>query len=71
MADNVQSDGPSDSSLTSTGSQKPIISSEKNPYLVAFVVVISLIFIWGIALLPAIFYANILPAPAEPKVNTR
>lgn len=70
MADNVLSDGPSDSSLTSTGSQKPIISSEKNPYLVAFVVVISLIFIWGIALLPAIFYANILPAPAESKVNT-
>ena len=68
---NVQSEEISDTSFTSTGSQKPLVNSEKNRCLVAFVVVISLLFIWGIALLPAIFYANKLPAPVERQVNMR
>lgn len=68
---NSGSEDPSDTSFSSTGSQKPLIHKERNRCLVAFVVVISLILIWGIALLPAIFYANKLPAPVEQQVNMR
>lgn len=53
---------------TSSGSETPLIPHERSRVLVTFVVVMGLIFIWGIALLPAIFYANKLPAPPEPHI---
>ena len=58
-------------SYSSSGSERPLIPHERNRPLTAFVVVISLIFVWAIALLPAYFYANKLPAPSERKVNMR
>ena len=68
----VQSQEQSDSSFTSSGGEKPlVVNSAKNRCVVAFVVVVILTFIWGIALLPAIFYANKLPAPMEKQVNMR
>ena len=56
---------------TSSGSETPLIPHERSRLLVTFVVVMGLIFIWGIALLPAIFYANKLPAPPEHHINMR
>lgn len=62
----VQSQETSDNSFTSSGGKKPlVVNSAKNRCVGAFVVVVSLIFIWGIALLPAIFYANKLPVHME------
>ena len=53
-------------SCTSSGSDAPLMPRR---LLVTFVVVMGLMFVWGIALLPAIFYANKLPAPPEPHIN--
>lgn len=58
-------------SCTSSGSDAPPIPRERSRLLVTFVVVMGLMFVWGVALLPAIFYANKLPAPPEPHINTR
>ena len=61
-------------SCTSSGSEAPLIPRERSRVLVTFVVVMGLMFVWGVALLPAIFYANKLPAPPEhpkPHINTR
>ena len=58
-------------SCTSSGSDAPLMPRERSRLLVTFVVVMGLMFVWGVALLPAIFYANKLPAPPEPHINTR
>lgn len=58
-------------SCTSSGSEAPLILRQRSRLLVTFVVVMGLMFVWGVALLPAIFYANKLPAPPEPHINTR
>ena len=74
------SDGPAvngeekdmiDSSLSSSGGQKPLIHHERNRCLLGLVIITSLLLIWGVSLLPTIFYANKLPTPVEPHVNTR
>lgn len=57
-------------SCTSSGSDAPLMPRERSRLLVTFVVVLGLMFVWGVALLPAIFYANKLPAPPEPHINT-
>ena len=58
-------------SCTSSGSDAPYMPRERSRLLVTFVVVMGMMFVWGIALLPAIFYANKLPAPPEPHINKR
>ena len=58
-------------SCTSSGSDAPLMPRERSRLLVTFVVVMGLMFVWGVALLPAIFYANKLPAPPEPHINAR
>lgn len=58
-------------SCTSSGSDAPLIPRKRSRLLVTFVVVMGLMFVWGIALLPAIFYANKLPAPPKPHSNKR
>ncbi|XP_020623285.1 uncharacterized protein LOC110060827 [Orbicella faveolata] len=66
------SDGPAvnseekdmiDSSLSSSGGQKPLIHHERNRCLLGSVIITSLLLIWGVSLLPTIFYGNKLPAP--------
>ena len=74
------SDGPAinseekdmiDSSLSSSGGQKPLIHHERNRCLLGSVIISSLLLIWGVALLPTIFYAYQLPAPVEQHMNAR
>ena len=68
---NVVPEDTKEISCTSSGSEAPLIPRERSRLLVTFVVVMGLMFVWGVALLPAIFYANKLPAPPEPHINTR
>lgn len=60
----------SDTTFSSSSSTTPfLVPSNTNRCLIVLLVVISLLFIWGVALLPAIFYANQLPAPKESSWN--
>lgn len=60
-----------DSSLSSSGDQKPQIHHERNRCFLGLIIITSLLLIWGVSLLPTIFYANTRPAPVGPHVNTR
>ena len=61
----ISSPGPeiSDASLSSSDNQKPLIHNERNRLLVALVIITSLLLIWGVSLLPTIFYVNKLEPP--------
>ena len=54
------------SSLSTSGDQKLIIHKERSCWKVAFIVVVCCGVIWGVAVLPAIFYANKLQPPTNP-----
>ncbi|KAJ7394308.1 hypothetical protein OS493_000110 [Desmophyllum pertusum] len=66
---NIHEEDTSDKSLSSSGNQKPIIHKERNRFFEALVIITSLLLIWGVSLLPTIFYANKLPAPLEQQGN--
>ncbi|XP_078375513.1 uncharacterized protein LOC144658891 [Oculina patagonica] len=62
---NVHEQETSDTSFSSSGGQKPLIHHERNRFVVALVIITSLLLIWGVSLLPTIFYANKLSVSVE------
>lgn len=70
---NVHEQETSDTSFSSSGGQKPLIHHERNRFVVALVIITSLLLIWGVSLLPTIFYANKLSVSVEQQesLNTR
>ena len=68
----IKSEEISNTTFSSSSSTTPfLVPSNTNRCLIVLLVVISLLFIWGVALLPAIFYANQLPAPKKSSWNKR
>lgn len=67
----IKSEDISSTSFTSSAcSEVPLlVNRNNNRWLVAVVIVTILIFIWGVASLPAIFYVNELPSPKEQHMN--
>lgn len=55
-----------DTSLSSSGDQRPLVHKERSRFLVVLVTISCLLLIWGVSLLPTIFYANKIPVPTDP-----
>lgn len=63
---NVHEQDMTDTSLSSSGDQKPLVLKERSCFRVVLVVIPCLLLIWGVSLLPTVFYANKLPVPTDP-----
>lgn len=63
---NVHEQDITDTSLSSSGDQKPLVLKERSCFRVVLVVIPCLLLIWGVSLLPTVFYANKLPVPTDP-----